>query len=236
MESAQIQELARAVADHAILDTWPYWITLLALIFIAVVVANYVASYAAKRGEVKAARADRQHILDGIQEATRAAEDVRSAIALGEWTERARRELRRHKLEELLLLAYRARDWLQEERTRFICDDTALPRYSSPQPTMLALGRLYFPELDEPLRSYDSACNEYRELLMTVEGDAITAKMKHQGDPVRRANAKNAVWENSHHKLIASDQAIWQRLQMLDDAAGELMARIIAPTSGDRRE
>jgi hypothetical protein len=107
LEPAQIEELARAIANHTVLDAWPYWLAVLALVFLGVVIGSFLGNYAAKRGEVQAARADRKEILDGLRETTKAAEEVRSAVSLGEWTERERRTLRRTKLEETLLLAYR---------------------------------------------------------------------------------------------------------------------------------
>jgi hypothetical protein len=211
MDHTQIEELARAIAQRSVLDAWPYWLTLIALVFLGVVVANFLASYFAKRGEVSAARADREEILTGLRATTKAAEEVKSAVSLGEWTERERRSLRRAKLEELLLLAYKTQFWLESERIRlvFTLDDGDEP---SPKPTMMAIGGLYFPELEEPLRAYSLACNKHYIALLEARQRVTEVGMEHPA-------------------VHVSTQAMMELRGALNGPLGESYGTILAPLS-----
>jgi hypothetical protein len=228
MDHTQIEALAHAIAAQSVLDAWPYWLTLLGLVFLGVVIGSFAGSYAAKRGEVKAARADREEILEGLRETTEAAEEVRSAVSLEEWTERERRALRRTKLEEMLLLAWKVPDWLMEERNRLVFDE-GKPQNPSPQSNMMALGSLYFPELNIPLRTFDLACDAYHNGLSETRQAILAARIPRAGDEVAMLMVANEVRDAHMARLTELFRTLYAALRALDGEAAALMATIIAP-------
>ena len=228
MDPTQLQELARAIAYHTVLDTWPYWVTLVTLVVLGVVGGNYLASYAAKRGEVQAAKADRKEILEGIRKTTEATEEVRSAVALDEWTERERRALKRAKLEELVILAFKTRDWLCIERDRNIWDKEK-PEEASPQATMMTIGSLYFPELTAQLVAYNKACHSYYQKILDVCADIAAARSKNVHDEHAAYQAVSDIRGKAQSEQLDLLRRLTQSLSGLATAAAELMKTIIAP-------
>jgi len=228
MDHTQIEALAHAIATQSVLDAWPYWVALLALVFLGVVIGSFTASYAAKRGEVQAARADRKEILEGLRETTKTAEEVRSAVSLEEWTERERRALRRAKLEEMILLAHKSRDWLEDEYHRLV-DEDKQPEKTSPMPATMTLGSLYFPELENALDAFQSAGNDYRLLMLAIKGEILAARSPHLGHEAQALNAAIAVREKYSKSITERYKAVAQALSALEVKAAALMATIIAP-------
>ena len=229
MEAGDLDELARAIADHTIAESWPHWLALLALVFVGTGIGGYLGSYFAKRGEVQATRADRKEILDGLRQTTKAAEEVRSAISFNEWTERERRTLRRTKLEELLLLAYETKEWLAGELNRVYDTDEA--KQASPQPKMMAIGSLYFPEIIEALSAYDGACDRYHGRILSAIVDVLSARDAHQANSAAGALAASQAMQAAGGGLNEGFRLTLQPLTDLDRAAAALMAEIITPTA-----
>jgi hypothetical protein len=228
MDHTQLEELAKAIANHTVLDTLPYWLALLALVFLGVVIGSFLGSYFAKRGEVAAARADRTEILGRLRDTTAATEEIRSAISLTEWTERERRALRRVKLEEILLLAWKARGWLEEERNRLVFEEDK-PENPSPQVAMMALGSLYFTELFTQLHAFDLACDTYHGALTSMAQDILVARISHTQDEIAQVQAANEIRGTAIERLGGVYEEMYRALSVLDSAAAALMATIIAP-------
>lgn len=226
----QVEDLARAIAQHAVLDAWPYWLILIVLVFLGVVAGNFLASYAAKRGEVEAARVDREEILAGVRKATKAAEEVRSAVALDEWTKRERRTLRRTKLEELMILAHKTRDWHETEFNRRLYDEASIGS-PSPQPIMMTVGSLYFPELHDPLKTFDVACAYYRSRIIEVHQAILHAKATNGGNTPAAEEAANVVRGEKTGYLVEGYKTVFDSLSQLQVSAAHLMATMIAPPS-----
>lgn len=229
MNHSELEELARAIAQNTVVDSWPYWLAMIGLMFVGVFIGALVGSYAARRGEVLAARADRREILDGLRQTTQAAEEVRSAISLGEWTQRERTSLRRAKLEEMLLLAYKAREWLSGELDRIL--NTDAPEKPSPLEMMMALGRLYFPELSMPLRAFRGACEAHSLMLMAARIQVIQARQSNAGNQVASEQAVARVLESVGARIVKSGSEVLHPLYSLEDAAAALMTQIIAPAA-----
>jgi hypothetical protein len=98
LDDRQIQQLAHEIANQTAFHNWEYWLTLLAVAFIAAL-GGYFGSYFAKRGEHAANKADLDKILDQVEKTTRMTAGIESVVSLGEWSERERRMLRRVKLD-----------------------------------------------------------------------------------------------------------------------------------------
>jgi hypothetical protein len=190
MGADQLQALARDIVAQTVQHAWGYWLVVVGLLVVATFVGSLIGSYAAKRGEHAAVDADLKKILGQLEQTTQVTEGIRSVVALGEWSERERRTLRRMKLEELLLNAHKAKDRLDSERNRLVFL-TEEPKTPSPQPLMAILGKLYFPDLRQQIYNYDIACDRYdlkllniHQELFQVKADATAAALvQFQGGP-----------------------------------------------------
>jgi len=246
MGADQLQALAHEIASQAIQHTWGYWLILVALLLVANFTGSLIGSYAAKRGEHLAIDADLRRILRQLDQTTRLTENIRSVVSLGEWSERERRTLRRTKLEELLLNAHKTGDWLNSERNRliFLSGEPELP---SPQPLMVMLGRLYFPDLQQQIHDFDSACDQYLLKLFAIQQDIFQAKMdataaayaQYHGAPgwetaaaAATLEAQNAVRERRNPELQNVHRVAIEALPVLDGAAAAVMATIVDARAG----
>jgi hypothetical protein len=227
MDHTQLEQLARAIAQQSVLDAWPYWLSLLALVYLGVVAGSFLGSYFAKRGALAAARADREEILSQLRATTRAAEETKSAISLSEWSERDRRILRRTRLEELLLLAWKTRQWLSVELDRVA--DPSLPERPSPQDTLRVYARLYFPELREEARAYERACDTHIVALGQTRVAVLQARLQHPKGSQAGENAAGLVMAAAKAQLMGTQAAVLPLLYELEDEASQLMATLIEP-------
>jgi hypothetical protein len=201
------------------------WLAVVSLGILVSVGGAFVVTYATKHAEVKQAKADREEILAGLRATTKAAEEVKSTVALGEWNERERRTVRRTKLEEMLLLAHKVREWQIAELDRLA--NPNLPERPNPQTTMAILGKLYFPELKSETRAYDRASDAYTTL---VGATRIQVMMTQSGGTTPGSQAQASQIINAASKNIADrQQDAYKALLDLEYAAAELMEKIIAP-------
>jgi hypothetical protein len=227
MNKDQIAALAQAIAHHAVVSTWPYWVVLIGLALINVFFGGFVGAYAAKRGEVRAARADRDAILRELRETTRVTEEIRSSVSLDEWKERERRGVRRAKLEELLLFAHKTRDWLSEQLD--LLDTFEVPETASPLPTLMTLGSLYFPELSERLRAFEAACDAHNQMLRSARLGILDVRERWReiAPALVEQNVVEAIrgWRN---KLVDTGRNVKAPLEELGTAAANLMSQMIA--------
>jgi hypothetical protein len=240
MEDAQIQKLAQAIADQTVLPDWRYWLILGLIVAVVGAAASYFGSYFSKRGEFKAAKTDRDEILAQLKENTKTTARINSIVSLGEWSERERRTLRRVKLEELMVTAHKARDWMYREQNRlfFSSDDQETV---SPLPLMSTLGKLFFPELRMQIFAFDNACDALRLFYMQSMQELIAAKIEaisvasfgsppgwEQVAEVRTGQAQIAVRERLNDKFQEGNRKMSVALMELDEAAAAVMAEIIA--------
>ncbi len=242
MDDKQVQQLALEVANQSAHHNWEYWLALLGVALIAAA-AGYLGSYFAKRGEYAAADADLKKILRQVDRTTRTTESIKSFISLGEWSERERRTLRRIKLEELMVTAHGARDWLENESRRQVWL-SGEPEVKSPLPLLVTLGKLFFPELRDAVFTYQNASSQHRLLLGRVHGALLAGKGVAFDEVTQGPLGKSSDWE--HHvdihagrafirireefqaQMLESDAAAYQALLDLGEAAATLMESIIA--------
>jgi hypothetical protein len=104
---------------------------------------------------------------------------------------------------------------------------------------MMSLGKLYFPELATTLRNFDLTCGDYTRMCNQIGLDAISARLTaftaamtrgrdEQEAEVAGQQAANAVRERTSDNLATTYGAVYRNILLLDDAASELMAQIIA--------
>jgi hypothetical protein len=241
MDDKQLQLFAHEIANQTAFHNWEYWLTLLAVSFIAA----YLGSYLAKSAEHAANKANLNKILDQLAQTTRMTASIQSVVSLGEWSERERRTLRRVKLEELMVAAHKSSDWIMLEKRRlfFSSDD---PETVSPLPLVVTLGKLFFSELREKITEFDRVCADHRAFFNAVQKKLLEAKIRAveeamtagkaagnwagwQADSdTRAAQAQMNVRDACSVELQVGDQAVFAALSELDEAAAALMAKIIA--------
>ena len=226
MEHSQVVDLARAIADQSIQDTWRYWLLLLLTSFVVSVGGAFFGSWASKRAEVQAARDDQKEILAQLRDTTRTAEETKTAVAFGDWSERERRTVRRTKLEEMMILAFKTRDWLALEINRLI-HEQEVPQTPSPQRTMRMLGVLYFPELQQPLAAFDSACDTFHRLLLGLSSDIQQARIAAGGGPRAALEGAIEVRKGAVQRIGEGYAPVSKGLYELEAAAAEAMAKML---------
>jgi hypothetical protein len=225
VDQAQIIELARAIANQSLADAWPYWLAVLSLGILISVGGAFVVSYATKHAEVKQAKADRAEILAGLRATTKATEEVKSVISLGEWNERERRTVRRNKLEELLLLAHKVREWQIAELERVA--DPNLPERPHPQTTMVILGKLYFPELRNEVKAFDHFSDLYSLYLGSLRMQSLQAQANASGLAAQAATSN--IISSASSTVLQHQRDTYKALLDLETAAEKLMEQIITP-------
>jgi hypothetical protein len=243
MDDTQIQQLAHEIANQTAFPNWGYWLTLLAVALIAAL-GGYFGAYFAKRGEHAANKADLDKILGQLEQTTRMTASIESVVSLGEWSERERRTLRRVKLEELMLTAHRANDWLGIERNRliYLSDDREA---ASPLPLMTTLGNLFFPELQLQISALYNACVtdnaslrkvhlellEARQRVLNAVADGAYGVVSSTWEAIVEVETGKAQFEvraRLADGLLDAHRPVVTALVELDEAASALMAEIIA--------
>lgn len=134
------------IVQGAIIQNWRFYALVAATSLLAAMVGNLLASYARKRGETLATKADFDEILRQLRQSTKAAEDIKASVQHSDWISREWKVVRRTKLEELLDSAYAAEHWLEACRNRWMFQTTT---ELGPDPTdrVKRICALYFPEL-----------------------------------------------------------------------------------------
>jgi hypothetical protein len=244
MDDKAISQLAHEIVSQSILGNAEYWLILALIVFVVAFAASWIGSYAAKRGEFAAAKADREKILEQLAENTRTTARINSIVSLGEWSERERRTLRRIKLEELILTAHKAIAWGELESNRLVFSMTdEEPNGPSPLPLVVSLGNLFFPELQSEIAEFDFKAKTYQIVSRQVRSQLLEAREEASrtatGLPGWRENeiranlAMNEVRERNTSKILEGYSALQAALMRLDASAGTLMAQIIAVAPAD---
>ncbi|MBV9345914.1 MAG: hypothetical protein JO341_10490 [Gammaproteobacteria bacterium] len=224
MDHTQLEALARAVAAQNAYQQLAYFIALLALSFIGTALGSLIGSYMAKRGEVAAQRAARQEILEGLRQSTKVSEEVKSAVSLREWSARERTALRRTKLEEMMLMACRTHDWLALELSRV--GDPTIAETPSPQPMMMTLGKLYFPQLKDKLRAFEKAADAYASTLGKLRLEANAARNRNAHNAALAQAAADTAITNGSAAVLQAFKDTQLPLFQLQDAAAAAMEEL----------
>jgi len=151
-----VRQAIDEIVQGAILQNWLFYGLVAATSFFATVIGNVVTSYARKRGETLATKADFDEILRQLRASTKATEDIKSSVQHSDWISREWKVIRRTKLEELLDSAYAADHWLEACRNRWLFQNTS---ELGPDPTdkVKRICALYFPELKVQAAALSSA-------------------------------------------------------------------------------
>ena len=164
MTETLLRELAEQIAREQFLLQWPIYGLMFVIALVIGIGAAYLGSYARKRGENFATKADFDDLLAQLKATTAVAEEVKAQVSHADWATRELKTLRRLKLEELLQTIHELQEWQDVERSARIYD-SGKEAGASPLPKIELLAGLYFPELRMAILSY---CQLHRQLSMEV--------------------------------------------------------------------
>lgn len=205
------------VVQGAILQNWRFYGLVAATSLIAAMLGNVLASYARKRGETLATKADFDEILRQLKDSTRATEDIKASVQHSDWISREWKVVRRTKLEELLDSAYAAEHWLEACRNRWMFQTT---NELGPDPTdkVKRLCALYFPELKEQAAALSAA--QRAAISWNVSSGQ---KLLAAGQDVA---ARQKVFESSLPTWSPHYQAVLRAISEIEMNATDLMAAL----------
>jgi len=211
--SAAIDEILR----KTILENWQFYALIAAVSLLTTVLGNLLISYAKKRGEALATKADFDEILRQLCISTQATEDVKAAVQHSDWAAREWKLIRRTKLEELLDAAYAAEHWLEACRKRWLFQEK-IELGPDPADQVKRICALYFPELDGLAKNLRAA--QHSAVQWNVAGGQ---KLLAAGsDPAARQAVLDAViptWQPHYQEVVSA-------IAKLEEAAGSLMEKI----------
>lgn len=187
MSEALLREIAEKIAREQFLAQWPIYLLMLSMVFVVGTVAAYIGSYAKRRGENFATKADFADLIFQLKETTAAAEVVKTKISHADWSTREMKTLRRLKLEELLLSVYELKAWQDVEMGVRIYN-SGKETMPSPLPKVELLTSLYFSEIESLIHEFTQLHSQliiltletHEELLKTANNDIAQRDKRNQ--------------------------------------------------------
>lgn len=148
MTKEQISELAKAIANEDIIINWQFYVLIILLSFIGSYAGNFINSYAKKRGENLATKADIDEIKSQLASTTKITEKIKNDIEHQVWRKQQIETIKRNKLEEYLQYIYIAQESLSNDMNNQYFNTTkSVDSHAISKATMLQ--KLYFSELKE---------------------------------------------------------------------------------------
>lgn len=151
-----IREIVEQILSEQILHNWKFYTLMFATTSLGSIAGSFLSSYARKRGEALATKADFHHLLTQLEATTKTAEEVKAAVQHSDWLAREWKSIRRSKLEALLEATYAARHWLDSFKNRWLFSSTDEPN-ADPMDKVQQLAALYFPELSLQVTTLNAA-------------------------------------------------------------------------------
>lgn len=148
MTKEQISELAKAVANEEALINWQFYVLIILLSLVGSYIGNFINSYAKKRGENLATKADIDEIKKQLASTTEITEKIKNDIEHQVWRKQQIETIKRNKLEEYLQNIYVSQESLSKDmKNQYFKTNEVIDIYAMSKATMLQ--KLYFPELKE---------------------------------------------------------------------------------------
>lgn len=188
MTTEQISELAKVIVNEEILSNWKFYILIILLNFIGSYSINFISSYAKKRGERLATKADIDEIKKELAATTEITEKIKNDIVHQVWHKQQIETIKRNKLEEYLQHIYVSQESLSRDmNNKYFKTNEPVDTYAMSKATMLQ--KLYFPELREEHAVYLKAyANFYR---WVVEGMEELIKKQRNGEETPRISSEH---------------------------------------------
>jgi hypothetical protein len=212
-----VRDAIDEILRGAILQNWRFYALVAAAALIASLLANAISSYARKRGETFATKADFEEILRQLEASTKATEGIKASVQHADWQSREWKLVRRSKLEELMDSAYAAEHWLVKCRFNNIFQGN---NEIGPDPTdkVKRLSALYFPELIVHAAALRAAQLEAVSYSISAGQQMSAAGQDHA--------ARQIVYDSITPTLVTHFKAVYNAILKLEDNAIELMATI----------
>jgi hypothetical protein len=148
MTEEQVLELAKIIVDREILTNWQVYILIISLSLIGNYMATFITSYAKKRGENLATKADIDEIKKQLASTTEITTKIKNDIEHQVWRKQQIEIIKRNKIEEYLQYIYIAQENLSKKMNNAYFKTTEpIDEHAMSKSTMLQ--KLYFPELKE---------------------------------------------------------------------------------------
>lgn len=147
MTSEQISELAKAIVNEEVLINWQFYVLIILLGSIGGYIGNFINSYAKKRGENLATKADMNEIKSQLTSTTKITAKIKNDIEHQVWHKQQIETLKRNKLEEYLQFIYIVQEDLSKDmNNKYFNTNESIDVHAMNKATMLQ--KLYFPELE----------------------------------------------------------------------------------------
>lgn len=174
MSDTLIREIAEQIFREEILLNGYFYLLMFAVLLVGTIASTFITSYIRKRAETYATKADLEQLVQQLRATTKAAEEIKTAVAYSDWATREWKTLRRVKLEELVAAVYAVKDWLDKDmNVRFFKER----RESDTTPTwkLELISKLYFPELSKETYALMHVYYTYTSWLIDVEQEISAA-------------------------------------------------------------
>lgn len=181
MTEEQILELSKIIVNKEILTNWQVYILFISLSLIGNYVATFINSYAKKRGENLATKADINEIKKQLASTTEITTTIKNDIEHQVWRKQQIEIIKRNKIEEYLQYIYIAQENLSKKMNNGYFKTTeSIDDYAMSKATMLQ--KLYFPELKEAHSIFLDANAEF--LMWFTEGLKEIVQKKQDGQQI----------------------------------------------------
>jgi len=148
MNKEQISELAKAIVNEEVLINWQFYLLIIGLSLVGSYIGNFINSYAKKRGENLATKADINEIKTQLSSTTKITEEIKNDIQHQVWRKQQIETIKRNKLEEYLQYIYIAQESLSKDmKNQYFKTTEIIDSHALSKATMLQ--KLYFPELKQ---------------------------------------------------------------------------------------
>lgn len=183
MATEQISELAKVIVNEEILSNWQFYVLIISLNLIGSYAANFINSYAKKRGERLATKADIDEIKKELASTTEITEKIKNDIVHQVWRKQQIETIKRSKLEEYLQHIYISQESLSVDmNNKYFKTNESIDTYAMSKATMLQ--KLYFPELKEEHSACLKAHAEFQRWIAEGLRELITKQQNGEKIPI----------------------------------------------------
>jgi hypothetical protein len=221
MDADTISKIANAIAWHFQSTAYAMLAIQAVLVFLAAAGGAYFGAYLKEKGKNLATKHDFEDLKEQLKANTELVEKVKSEISRGDWMSREWTNLRRLKLEELLLKMSEAEHLLQFLQTEAFYERGLYDR-TDPIGVLESIGRLYFPELTNETTEIVKLHYETRMACGNLVRDLLLDKQK----PILEKRRREIVAKFQEDDLVQSNK-LAQARQRLKTAARSLMVEIM---------
>ena len=175
---SQAKAIAETISHGEITERPLFYLSIVALAFVASVVGGFVSGYAKRRGEALATKADLKALQDQLRENTRLTEEIKGDVH-SRYSEQASIRLALRERTELLILStYELEQFLSQTQVRSASGEITVFD-ESPMSKVSTYKEIYFPEVSEEHSKLRSTYFDYVKWLIDLRGKAMKVAEDH---------------------------------------------------------